>query len=95
MYKEGGLMTSIEHISFRHSFQSGFEDVSRFAKGTTAREIKGLVDEALARGSVGPGGSSVVHDFGRVIGTDRLGNPASRIQIFVQDGIIRTAYPIR
>lgn len=45
-YRQGVQMTAIEHINYRHAFESGASNVSRFAEGTSAREIKSLVDQA-------------------------------------------------
>jgi hypothetical protein len=38
-YRHGGTMSTIEHINYRHAWNSGFENVSRFADGTSARQI--------------------------------------------------------
>lgn len=89
-----GLMTAIEHINYRHAFNSGFDDVSRFAQGTGARQIQGYVDDALRYGNVSQGGASIRYDLGRVIGYDQAGNPVTGIQVWVRDGYIRTAYPV-
>jgi hypothetical protein len=48
--RHGGRMAAIEHINYRHAFNSGFEDVSRLAEGTSARQIQGYVDDALRYG---------------------------------------------
>lgn len=94
-YSHGtGPMTAIEHINYRHAFGSGFKDVSRFAQGTTARQIRTYVDEALRYGNVGQEGASAVYDLGRTIGYDRAGNAVTGIQIWIRDGYIRTAYPV-
>jgi hypothetical protein len=95
-YRHGGLMTGIEHIMYRHSASSGFANVSRFAPGTTARNIVGYVDEALRYGTVtqtGPGAFTVEHALGRTIGTNIAGEAASSIRVLVRDGIIQTAFP--
>jgi RHS repeat-associated protein len=95
MYHEGGFMTAIEHIMYRHSFESGFEGVSRFAEGTTARMIKRYVDEALRYGTVtqqGANGFGIVHTITDV-GFNVAGQTAHQIQIYVRNGLIRTAYP--
>jgi RHS repeat-associated protein len=95
MYHEGGFMTAIEHIMYRHSFESGFEGVSRFAEGTTARMIKRYVDEALRYGTVtqqGANGFGIVHTITSV-GFNVAGQVAHQIQIYVRNGLIRTAYP--
>jgi RHS repeat-associated protein len=94
-YREGGLMTGMEHVFYRHSAESGFSNVSRYAGGTTARNVAGYVDEALRLGKVTPSGNSfmVEHDMGRIIGTDVVGKAASSIRVFVRDGVIQTAFP--
>ncbi|MEP9382599.1 putative T7SS-secreted protein [Nocardioides cheoyonin] len=95
-YNHGGEMTAIEHINYRHAYGSGFTNVSHFAEGTSARDIYSMVDQALRRGEVTPNGDSykVVYDTGRTIGTDKWGAPTSRLQIYVLDGRIRTAFPV-
>lgn len=91
-YKHGGLMSTIEPINYRHAFNSGLKDVSRFAEGTSARKIKGYMDEALRTGT--PTGRGVVADLGRTIGTDRGGNAVTGLEVIVRDGMIKTAYPV-
>jgi hypothetical protein len=91
-YKHGGLMSTIEHINYRHAFDSGFEDVSKFAQATSARQIKSYVDEALRLGTVTDRG--VIVDLGRIIGTDRDGNAVTGLEVIIRDGIIKTAYPV-
>lgn len=95
-YRHGGLMTGMEHIMYRHSAGSGFANVSRYAQGTTARNIVGYVDDALRYGTVspnGPGAYMVEHNLGRAIGTNIAGEAASSIRVFVRDGVIQTAFP--
>jgi hypothetical protein len=48
--KHGGEMFAIEHIMYRHAANSGFANVSRFAEGAGARQIRGMVDDALRYG---------------------------------------------
>jgi RHS repeat-associated protein len=94
-YKHGtGPMTAIEHINYRHAFNSGFDDVSRFAQGTSARQIQGYVDDALRYGNVTQNGASITYDVGRTVGFDQAGNAVTGIQVWVRDGYIRTAYPV-
>ncbi len=47
VYNRGGLMTGIEHIMYRHGYNSGWQNVSKFAQGTSARDVAGYVDSAL------------------------------------------------
>ncbi len=94
-YQHGGLMNTIEHIMYRHAANSGFAGVSRYAPGTTARQIMGYVDEALRYGqatTTGPGTISVIHNFGRALGTNIAGLPSRTLQVWIRNGVIRTAY---
>lgn len=91
-YRHGGLMSTIEHINYRHAYNSGFSGVSRYAQGTSARDIKGYVDYVLRNGTVTDRG--MVGNVGRTIGYDRVGNPVSGLEIIVRDGMIKTAYPV-
>jgi RHS repeat-associated protein len=92
-YRHGGHMSTIEHIHYRHAYNSGFQGVSRFAQGTSARDIKGYVDHVLRNGTVTDRG--MIGDVGRIIGYDRAGNPVSGLEVIVRDGMIKTAYPVR
>lgn len=90
-------MTGIEHINYRHAYNSGFSNVSRFAKGTSARDIASMVDDALRYGKVTPNGTNgyaIVRDLGRTVGTDQAGNAVTGIKVYVRDGIIQTAFPV-
>lgn len=91
-YGHGGLTSTIEHINYHHAYHSGFSNVSRYARGTTAPQIKGSVDEALRTGTVTDRG--VVAYLGRTFGTEQAGNPVTGIEVVVRDGIIKTAYPV-
>ncbi|WP_130345884.1 RHS repeat-associated core domain-containing protein [Herbihabitans rhizosphaerae] len=93
-YRHGGQMSTIEHINYRHAHNSGFSNVSRFAEGTSVRDIKGYVDDALARGTVSADGGTIEYNIGRVIGTDQGGAPVTGIRVYVGDGIIKTAFPV-
>jgi len=93
-YGKGGLMTGPEHINYRHGFDSGFSNVSKFSEGTSLRQIDSLVDDALRYGEVSQGGASIVRNTGRVIGIDQAGNPVTGLQVWVRDGVIQSAYPV-
>jgi len=91
-------MTAIEHINYRHGYDSGFKNVSKFAKETSVSQIKGYVDDALRRGMVTPNGENgyaVRYQTGENIGTDKAGDVVTGIQIYVRDGKIRTAFPVK
>jgi hypothetical protein len=95
-YRQGGTMSTIEHINYRHAWNSGFENVSRFAEGTSVRQIQGLVDDALRYGNVTTSGNttSIVWNTGANIGVNTAGTSVSGIQVYVRDGIIQTAFPV-
>ena len=90
-YKNGGQMSAIEHINFRHAFNTGFKNVSKFSQNTSAKVIKSYVDEAVKYGNKINGGYE--YNFGKVIGFDKNGNSATSIRVFIQDGWVRTAFP--
>ncbi len=95
-YNHGGPMTALEHINYRHAHDSGFADVSRYSKGTSAKQISDYVDEALRspRSVISDDHSSVRYDTRRVIGTDQGGRSVTGIQIYIRDGKIQTAFPV-
>jgi hypothetical protein len=94
-YRKGN-MTAIEHITSRHSYTSGYSNVSKFSKGTGVKDIRAMVNEAAARGKFAQTrtGSTITHDFGLTIGTNQAGQSTSRITIHLDmSGSVRTAYP--
>jgi hypothetical protein len=44
----------LEHIVYRHWATSGFENTSKFAPGTTGRELKQMINEAVENGTARP-----------------------------------------
>ncbi|MEI6196500.1 MAG: hypothetical protein WCS42_19440, partial [Verrucomicrobiota bacterium] len=96
-YREGGQMSAIEHINYRHAFDSGFSDVSRYAEGTSARDIQGFVNQASRYGNVTPQGANsfkIEYNFGQTIGTGQAGEAASGIRVFIRNEQVQTAFPI-
>jgi len=96
-YRPGVQMTAIEHINYRHAFESGASNVSRFAEGTSAREIKSLVDQTSRYGTVTAKGADrfmLEHFLGRTIGTDQSGAAASGVRVYIRGGQVQTAFPI-
>lgn len=90
-------MSAIEHINYRHNYNSGFQNVSRFNEGTSVKNIKSYVDDALRNGTVTPSGRNgfkVEYNLGRTIGTTQSGDAATGIRIFVRDGKVQTAFPV-
>ncbi|WP_370900944.1 hypothetical protein [Chryseobacterium gossypii] len=90
-YKHGGEMSTIEHINYRHSYNTGFSNVSKFSEGTSVKMIKGYVDQAIRYGNPIKGGYE--YNFGKVIGTGSNGAPAMSIRVFIRDGWVKTAFP--
>ena len=96
-YRHGGLMITMEHIMHRHAWETSWQGTSRFLRGTTAREIVEYVEQALSKGqwiAEGAGRYRVRFRFGRPIGVDIRGNLTDAIEVWVREGIIRTAYPV-
>ncbi len=83
---------------YRHAWEnSRSQPVSRFLRGTTALDIAGYVEQALSQGQWIAKGSEryqVRFHFGRAIGVGIHGNLTNTIEVRVQNGIIRTAYPV-
>ncbi len=90
-------MTAIEHINYRHAFESGFPDVSRFAKGTSMQDIQGVVDQASRYGNVTPQGATgfkIEYNLGRNIGPGQAGEAASGVRVLIRNGQVQTVFPI-
>ena len=91
-YRHGGNMSAIQHITHRHAYNSGFDNVSRFSQNTSVKMIKNYVNQATKYGTPIRGGFE--YNLGRTIGTGSNGLPAASIRVFVRDGWVRTAFPI-
>jgi RHS repeat-associated protein len=89
----------LEHIAERHLFTSGAQNAGKFAQGMGARTIRNLINEAVAKGVATPNtfgrpGQIFNYDFGRTIGTDIAGNPATNLRVVVNPaGNVVTAFP--
>jgi len=94
----GNEKYGLTHIMQRHRFSSPAENVGRFARGTSARDVKSLVGEATAGGTPWrvEGNSRVLDvNLGRVVGTDQAGNAATGIRVVTNaEGMVITSYPI-
>jgi hypothetical protein len=94
--------TRLDHIWQRHgpgTSQPSSEPAGRFADGTTARQLRDMIDQAVRRGTPSPnGGRAGVrfdYDLGRNIGVNIAGNPTSRLRVVVDTaGEVITAFPI-
>ncbi|MFC7449722.1 putative T7SS-secreted protein [Rhodococcus daqingensis] len=94
-YRHGGLMSTIEHVMYRHGPDSGFEGVGRFLPGTSVSDIRTMVNQVLAHGDLNMQGNGVrvSYEFDRPIGTARSGDPVNSMEVIVRDGWIKTAFP--
>jgi hypothetical protein len=97
-YKRGTQpQTAIEHIFYRHGPNSGFADTSKFSKGTSLKDVKSYINQAMRHGktttSSNGRAASYEYDLGRTIGTNRAGMDTSRITVHTYDGYVQTAYP--
>jgi RHS repeat-associated protein len=90
---------ALEHIMARHWASSNAIRTGKFTPGTTARELKNLINEAVHKAT--PQSSRYnrqvfEYDFGRTIGTTSNGVPTSRIRVVLDAaGKVITAFPIR
>jgi hypothetical protein len=89
----------LRHIQERHWPTSDAPGAGKFAEGITVQDLRELIDEAVARGRVrvnshGRPGAVFEYDFGRPIGINIQGEPASRLRVVVApDHTVITAFP--
>ncbi|MBV8899988.1 MAG: hypothetical protein JOY92_07745 [Verrucomicrobia bacterium] len=89
----------LRHIQERHWPDSDAPGAGKFADGITVRDLRDLIDEAVAKGRVrvnshGRPGVVFEYDFGRPIGVNIQGEPASRLRVVVApDHTVITAFP--
>lgn len=90
----------LEHIVERHWATSGAGGAGKFASGTRIRDLQGMINDTATKG-VGTlsrnNTTKFEYDFGRQIGTDIGGRPATRMRLIIdnQTGSVVTAFPIR
>lgn len=89
----------LRHIQERHWPTSDAPGAGKFADGITVQDLRELIDEAVAKGRVrinshGRPGAVFEYDFGRPIGINIQGEPASRLRVVVApDHTVITAFP--
>lgn len=89
----------LDHIVLRHWATSGAQGAGKFSSGTTGRGLKGLINQALEKGTIrantqGRPGHILEHNFCRQIGVGIGGDSATRLRMVVStDGTIVTAFP--
>jgi len=87
------------HIMQRHWFSSTAKGAGKFAVNTTGAELKNMISESIAKGTVRPNtlgraGYILEHDLGRAIGTDLTGSATGRLRTVIRpNGSVRTAFP--
>ncbi|UUO07547.1 hypothetical protein M4951_04370 [Blastopirellula sp. J2-11] len=94
-------VNALDHVWLRHGRGAGYSDVSRFSSEFSSKsKIKGLVSDALNRGTVVNKGlqgntKAISIDVGRVIGQNQNGAPTSVIQVFLDLGNnVKTVFPL-
>ena len=90
-YRHGGNMSALEHIFYRHSYNTGFEGVSKFVQNTSVKMVKSYVDQTLKYGT--PIKNGFEFNLGKVIGTGSNGLPATSLRVHIENGWIKTAFP--
>jgi len=90
----------LEHIVVRHWATSGIEGVSKFAAGTSLRDLKSMINEtisfpgAIRANTHGRPGIIYELNFGRSIGVNSSGGAASSLRVVVgANGNVVTAFP--
>lgn len=95
--RKAELLTTMEHIFDVHGPGTDIKGKTQFLPGTTARDVKKLVADALANGRVqaisGASAFRIEHDFSRPIGVEN-GVEVHGLGVIVENGLIRTAFPI-
>ena len=89
----------LNHILARHAFSSTAKGAGKFAQGTTARQLKNLINTATTKGIFRPNtfgrpGTIAEFNFGRTIGTNISGNAATNLRVVIgPNGNVITAFP--
>ncbi|MDZ4147697.1 MAG: RHS repeat-associated core domain-containing protein [Flavobacteriaceae bacterium] len=89
----------LNHILARHAFSSTAKGAGKFAQGTSARQLKSLINTATTKGTFRPNtfgrpGTIAEFNFRRTIGTNIGGNAASNLRVVIgPNGSVITAFP--
>ena len=89
----------LNHILARHAYSSTAKGAGKFAQGTSARQLKSLINTATTKGTFRPNtfgrpGTIAEFNFGRTIGTNIGGNAASNLRVVIgPNGSVITAFP--
>jgi hypothetical protein len=86
-------MTSIQHVITRHG-PNAPTGASKFAGNLTEKKVIKLSKEMFKKGTMLTNGKAIIHDFGRIIGTDKAGNPTQYGVVFLNNaGQARSMFP--
>jgi RHS repeat-associated protein len=89
----------LEHIVLRHWATSGAARAGKFGPGTSARNLRDMIDDAVRGGASRPNtngrpGMIFEYDFGRLIGKSISGRASTRLRVIVApNGHVITAFP--
>ncbi len=80
--------SGLDHIIDRHWFTSGAKGAGKFAEETTGESLKNMINTATTKGvfrsnTRGRPGTIAEYDFGRTIGTNSSGAPASNLRVVI------------
>jgi RHS repeat-associated protein len=90
---QAGNMTSIQHVITRHG-PNAPTGASKFAGNLTEKKVIKLSKEMFKKGTMLTNGKAIIHDFGRIIGTDKAGNPTQYGVVFLNNaGQARSMFP--
>jgi RHS repeat-associated protein len=90
---------ALDHIVLRHWSSSSARNAGKFAVGTRAKDLKQMIETAVGHATPrantrGRPGHIYDFDFGREIGVNIQGSPATRLRVVVgPDGMVKTAFP--
>jgi hypothetical protein len=88
---------ALDHIILRHWATSGATNAGKFSADITARSLRAIITEAAARGRWTAdrfGRSRIEFDFGKQIGVNMNGQPATRLRLIVEPNLdVVTAFP--
>jgi RHS repeat-associated protein len=89
----------LEHIVLRHWSTSDAAGAGKFDPGTTARNLRDMIQETVLEGTIRPNtlnrpGAIFENDLGVKIGTDIGDSDASWLRVVLNpDNTVRTAFP--
>lgn len=89
----------LDHIVARHWFSSGAKGAGKFLESTTAKGLKGMINNTTTQGvfranTMGRAGTIAEYNFGKTIGITSSGAPSSSLRVIIgPNGNVITAFP--